>query len=884
MSKRIILIIISLLGLAIAIPGYFLFRQKSIIPSDPYSAVPISAGIVIETVDLRSFVNTLSSEIGFFGGLSQIEELAGFNSGLKRLAACLNNPHLGDIFKSESNSVISFFAGDRSDIHALLSMPAPEITNDHLKNSLRSSGITIIQEEGRGKEKVLTTLYSEKDTAFVAIRSGLLLVSDNEKILSVAFQTMDGNNDIRNHRDLSRLQMASGNQSDILYVIFENLNGFVSQLLSSSINKPGELIGNIASAGSGDIFINNDGIILTGYSKTSDTTDYLNKFLNSDNGQFQIYRILPSATAFFESVIYKADTSKNISSGQSGALAEKLRKFIGSEITRAIIDVRENEGKNNNVIVYELTNREMAEQAFLEHTGQDRTTMWFEPVKDLRIPVYKLSYGGFSNAVSPSFNRQAHDSLFTFFDNYLITGSSYLTIARTIYDNLNNNTLVNNIVYRDFESLLPSRAGYYVYFVPSRIINYLDDFLSEDLIRSLKENKSFLNNIPAAGFQLSASNGMIFNNLALSYKEVSTQGSKIEWQTNLDTTAVTKPFFFTNHLTDAQEIFIQDAKNNCYLINAAGRILWKVQLRERVEGSVFMIDYYKNGKLQLLFNGRNYLHLIDRNGKYVEKFPVKLKSPATAGMSLFDYENNKNYRIFVPGEDKLIYAFDKTGSPVRGWKPFRTGGTVTSDVCYFRVSGKDYIVAADDQSIYFLDRNGNPRASLKEQATKARGSALRLVNDSETYLTCTSSDGTIQKIYFDGRVMKTNFRKFTPDHIFDLSDLNSDGRNEYIFLDEGSVFLYDNTGMELFSYDLGTSDLKGLMTFSFSAESKRIGMLDNNKHLVYFLDNNGDTMEGFPVSGAALFAVGKLGDKTTWNLIVGDQGRILYNYKLETDL
>ena len=135
-----------------------------------------------------------------------------------------------------------------------------------------------------------------------------------------------------------------------------------------------------------------------------------------------------------------------------------------------------------------------------------------------------------------------------------------------------------------------------------------------------------------------------------------------------------KPFFFTNHTTGAKEIFIQDLKNNTYLINAAGRVIWKVPLNERIIGNIYMIDYFRNGKYQLLFSGKNYLHLLDRNGNYVERYPVKLRSPATNSLAIFDYDNNLNYRLFIAGEDKMIYSYDKTGSVVKGWKPFRTAG------------------------------------------------------------------------------------------------------------------------------------------------------------------------------------------------------------------
>jgi hypothetical protein len=57
-----------------------------------------------------------------------------------------------------------------------------------------------------------------------------------------------------------------------------------------------------------------------------------------------------------------------------------------------------------------------------------------------------------------------------------------------------------------------------------------------------------------------------------------------------------------------------------------------------IMGSVQQLDFYKNGKLQYLFNTAEKIHLIDRNGNYVERYPIALRSPATSPLALFDYE------------------------------------------------------------------------------------------------------------------------------------------------------------------------------------------------------------------------------------------------------
>jgi hypothetical protein len=296
-----------------------------------------------------------------------------------------------------------------------------------------------------------------------------------------------------------------------------------------------------------------------------------------------------------------------------------------------------------------------------------------------------------------------------------------------------------------------------------------------------------------------------------------------------------------------------------------------------------MIDYFRNGKYQLLFSGKKYLHLLDRNGNYVERYPVKLRSPATNSLALFDYDNNRNYRILIAGEDKMIYAYDKTGSVVKGWKSFRTNGYVNSEIYWFRVSGKDYLVISDETSLYFIDRSGNPRLTLKEPVTKAKGSSIRLISGTPPSVVCTAPDGTIQHIYFDGNVKKFTLRVFSSDHLFDIFDVNGDGYGEYIFIDKGILYLYNHNSTEIFKREFSSDELGGPINFVFSSSDMKIGVFDIKKNLIYLIDRNGDTMNGFPLRGASMFSIGKLSEKSGWNLIVGGTDRFLYNYKLDTE-
>jgi hypothetical protein len=888
-GKRSVIILSVLLILVLAVMGYFLQQGRKTLLTDPYKAISAEACLIIETVDLQSFLNSLTTGKGLFGEISKVKELESFNWKLKYIADQLNTASFKK-YIPDGPALISFYPTKSGRLETLISMTVPgEVRYRHLKDMLSASGIMEVTDSKIGDKSVLKIPYSVdsmRDTVYLSLVSGIILCSTSAMRFGGACEQMGKGNDIRTHPGFSRVLLASGKNEDKVFVVFSNLMNLIKPLLAGSGQTLQDKIVKLAGTAEGDIYINEEGLVLSGYTESTDSSDFIYRQKSVVPAEFHTYKILPSSTVLFETIIRN---DEKISGNSPGAvnqntvnLAIKLKDYLGDEITRAYIDIKEQQPNDNTLIIYELKNRVQAEQILLDELGSEKEVVYFEPDDQTKVPVYKTSFNGLEDVVMPGFAPGSGGNCFAFYDNFLITGSSDVTISRLLYDNLLNKTLVNDMTYRDFESSLPSRGGYYFFCVPARITDYLANFLNKDLIASLKSNRASLNKIQAAGYQLSSSNGMIYNSLSIRFKDEVREESTTEWETLLDTLACIKPFFFTNHITGAKEIFIQDMKNNTYLINAAGRVLWKVPLNERIIGDIYMVDYFRNNKYQLLFSGKNYIHLLDRNGNYVERYPVKLRSPATNSLALFDYDNNMNYRLFIAGEDKMIYSYEKTGNVVKGWKPFRTSGYVRDEINYFKVSGKDYLVASDENSIYFLDRSGNKRISLKEPATKARGSYMRLNPGSNSYIICSSPDGTVQNIYFDGTIKKFSLRKFSSGHSFDVFDIDGDGSVEYIFIDKGILYMYDHNRSEMFSREFGSEELGGPINFIFSATDKKVGVFDIEKKLIYLIDINGKIMNGFPLKGASMFSIGKLSDKSGWHLIVGGTDRFLYNYKIDT--
>ncbi len=892
MGKRVALFLILILLTGLLLLGYFLQQGRNHLITDPYLAVPAGACFIIETPDLQGFINSITSGKGILGEVGKIKELEDFNRSLKFLSDQVNKEGFKNIVNG-SNAIISFHAQERGKLKGLLSMPIPhDVKMRHIKEILHQSGITSVNEINISRNTLLEVPYivsNRMDTVYLTIDSGLLLCSTSSEMIQNIIQPGE-KKDIRSEPGFLRVLLASGKNEHKIFIVFANLHDVIKPIFGDNYKYLAEKISKLAGSGGGDIYFNEDGLSVSGYAESAGTTEFLYKYKSVEPGTFHTDRVLPASTVLFETLILPAfiprKNADSLVTEEAYSLAKALKEYTGEEITSAYIDIKENPVSDNKIFIYELKNRIQAEQIFLEELGSeypDSNIILFQPDEQIRIPVYRTPFKGLISLLLPEFAGKADDSYVTFYDDFMITGSSYLTISRFLYDNLLNKTLENDMTYRDFEKTLPSRGVYYFYCVPGRVTAYWSEFLRDDINKALVLNKSSINKIQSAGLLFAPSNGMIYNSISLMFKEEARSESTSEWETLLDSYAATKPFFFTNHINGTKEIFVQDINNKIYLINSAGRVLWKVPLNERINGSVYMIDFYRNGKFQLLFAGKTNIHLIDRNGNYVERYPVRLRSPSTNCMSLFDYDKNGNFRLLIAGEDKLIYAYDKTGSIVKGWTPFKTSDIVRSEINYFRISGKDYLVATDDLSIYFLDRRGNRRLTLKESVKRAPGSSLRLVSGSEPSIVFTSPEGTVQHIYFNGSIKKINIKTFSDNHSFDFSDIDGDGVGEYIFLDKGILSVYDHNNTEIFTRDLGSPELGGPLNFIFSPSDNKVGVFDNKKNLIYLINKDGEVVNGFPLSGASMFSIGKLSEKSGWNLIVGGTDRFLYNYRIETE-
>jgi len=93
-GKRIAIILPVLLIIVIAVVAYFFQQGKKTLFTDPFKAITPDACFVLETIDLQSLLNSVTTGKGLFGEAGKVKELDGFNRKVKYLADQLNRKEL----------------------------------------------------------------------------------------------------------------------------------------------------------------------------------------------------------------------------------------------------------------------------------------------------------------------------------------------------------------------------------------------------------------------------------------------------------------------------------------------------------------------------------------------------------------------------------------------------------------------------------------------------------------------------------------------------------------------------------------------------------------------------------------------------------------------
>jgi len=925
MSKRSI-IFLGIIAVAIIsfvmLSYYFVEEQKSYVNIPPIHAVPQNAPLFIESRDFSGLLKSLLTDNKIWSDLVHIETIANINRSAKLLDSLFKaDEDISDIL-DEKSVIISTHITGKNNIEFLyivniFSLSDEEKTMEYIDNKFNSNQLS-----KRSYDNIVVhraKIGTEGQTFDYTVANGFLLMSLSPLLIEQSIRQLNSGNSLLTDQHLKEISQTAGkNVQANIYINYKTFPSLISILLNNNYS---EIVGSFspfANWGEFDLNIKSDLIMLNGFTNSVEVPEnYLSVFKDIKPVASSIHKIIPSSISAYLALSfddaeqfysnYREHLRSNNKLEQHNTAIEELNKESGTNLENLFLSFM----STDMAIVFEDINRADFNQGnfiVIGTTGSNNVrkqllnTLQFYAKQNKRFVqefittitvngdeylIYQIPFKNLPQRLFGSTFSKSHPNYFTFIDDYLIFGSSVNNLSNYLTNVKNDKNLDNDKEYLEFAGYTESEFNYFFYLNVSRSVSMISSHITEELNTSLEKNISTIGKFQALAFQLKTENNMLYSNALLKYSPSNRTTSSAMWQTRLDTTINFKPFFFTNHYTMEKEIFVQDEKNKIYLISNTGRVLWEKQINERIISTVHEVDIFRNNKLQLMFATRNGIHLIDRLGNYVENYPKKFSEPASNSVSIFDYDKTGEYRFIFASNDFGVHAYNALGEKIEGWIVPKAAAPIVTTIQYFNLLGKDYLVFADKNRPYFVNRKGvnilnaEKTPSIATDATigldinhKGRAGKQRFVIPAES--------GELIYVYTDGKVETKRYTDTQPKFFFEYSDINNDGFLDPIFLNSNKLQVFKHDGSPLFSFGFSNSPHNPPFVYTFSAADRRIGVVDKQLGQIYLLRNNGELYQKFPMDGNSPFSVGVLNPLLgKFNLIVGNDEGFLLNYEME---
>lgn len=213
------------------------------------------------------------------------------------------------------------------------------------------------------------------------------------------------------------------------------------------------------------------------------------------------------------------------------------------------------------------------------------------------------------------------------------------------------------------------------------------------------------------------------------------------------------PFKVKNFIDGSTNYLEQLDNHDIRLLNSSRRPVWTVKFDKPLCGTVRQIDYLKNNKLQMLFGAGENIHLLDRLGRTVGRFPISLGKEILLGPDVYDFKGNKNYTLMVLHTDNTLMQYDIDGKPVPGWNPVTLAERIVSLPEQVKVGDGIYWVVRTSYQTLIYRADGTICADFSKKRKLTRDTQVEPLSSHEVGVTTADgravildlSDGSFRK-------------------------------------------------------------------------------------------------------------------------------------------
>lgn len=746
MNKKAIIAgiaVLSLLAVAVAVSVFFLYsgtgvKQVSSLASDSetglLSAVPADAVALAEFDDLKTACRMLTDSASCF------HSLAG-NVGGGRMAAFLkqaSDKGLGSL-KSSGTVISLHYNGSLVPLLVLDAGRAGSSVSEDDRTFLdcaSSCGLYAVSVDAR--ELGADDIYISRRRLLLVSCSDVF-VKSSERHISKGISVLDSDGFAS-----CAGSVAPGNR---IFVSSSQIGKLFSSLMKKRTFAYADFLKKYAEWTSFSVEENSDDkFILSGRSSYEDgTDDFINVFGKYNPAKSQVTEILPYYTAFFASLPISdlsACTEALDAFWDAAGRLDKIqeqRKFlqkktgVSPSLWAGSLDVREIAmasfmvgGSMENVLLVRLGNH-------------DLTAVFKDAEKGVgRKSVPRLCdnpYVGFAASVFGPYFRLEDESFYTFVDDWAVIGSRK-AVSEYVEGRALDNKLSEYLSDASVQSSYSSKEQYFTcYMSVSDAAGEYDSFMQPEYASSIRSLAAEFTYVPVL-FGIFKDKTGVYS--ALDIRRVNVTKSKAPVYERDTTVVVSKgPFEVKNSGTGEMNLFYQRENNYLCLKTTGGKGLWAVPFSAPICGNAGTVDYFANGKLQILFASGNSLYLIDRLGRYVSPFPVVLGKEILLGPGIYDFNKSRKYNVLVLHKDNTIEMYNLQGKKPAQWKTITAKETIKGLPELIKAGGRSYwVVRTSIQTLIFGFYGGNPLTVFSGDKMIRPDSKVEPGNGSEVSVVC----------------------------------------------------------------------------------------------------------------------------------------------------
>ena len=348
--------------------------------------------------------------------------------------------------------------------------------------------------------------------------------------------------------------------------------------------------------------------------------------------------------------------------------------------------------------------------------------------------VHSWAYGGFAASVFGGMFDLDDESCFTCVDGWIVTGSrpaieEYVvrkaldyTLAEYMSDagrhDFSSGRPVLALVYHSLTEDRDESASVLKPVVARKLESAMDSDYAPVVMTISKEKDGISINADLDGLTLKKTKAPAFER---------------------DTTVVVPsgPFKVRNSHTGKINTFYQNRQKAICLRDENGRDLWGVPFGRDLCGTAHNIDYYANGKLQMIFGSGSNVYVIDRLGRYVSGFPLDLGKEILLGPDLYDFSGVKKYNIMVLHKDNTIEMYNLKGKKPDSWLGIAPSETIKSLPEKLIVGGKNFwVVRTSMQTLIYPFYGGEAVTSFEGDDKIRPDSEVKVLDHTSVQVNC----------------------------------------------------------------------------------------------------------------------------------------------------